>query len=91
MSVAAGAEIARVKGGAVCRSFAMADRFGLAAGLATLRFEAFRKRAYWSRVKYWEVIADNLSKAGWNRGLRVVLSYSLCRLKISSESAAWPR
>jgi hypothetical protein len=24
-----------------------------------------------NRVKYWEIIADNLSKAGWSLGLRV--------------------
>jgi len=23
------------------------------------------------RVKYWEIIADNLSKAGWSWGLRI--------------------
>jgi len=23
------------------------------------------------RVKYWEIIADNLSKAGWSLGLRL--------------------
>ena len=24
--------------------------------------------AIWQRVKYWEIIADNLSKAGWSWG-----------------------
>jgi len=44
------------------------------------QLEARNLRRRWSRtttkgvgfVKYWEIIADNLSKAGWSRGFRVV-------------------
>jgi len=47
--------------------------FRLAGGT---RGKEVRKRTYHSsqnshRVKYWEIIADNLNKAGWSLGLRV--------------------
>jgi hypothetical protein len=28
-------------------------------------------------MKYWEIIADNLSKAGWELGLRVSRGFSI--------------
>jgi len=34
------------------------------------------KAAESARMKYWEIIADNLSKAGWSLGLRLSRGFS---------------
>jgi hypothetical protein len=39
-------------------------------------------RAVDDRVKYWEIIADNLSKAGWSLGLHRRLGFSRENIKL---------
>jgi hypothetical protein len=41
--------------------------------LATLSLHREQEKGAFSRVKYWEIIADNLSKAGWSWGCVSVL------------------